>query len=99
MSTELTLPVLAEQINAEHAAGLASARDAIHRAIKVGELLLKAKARMGHGQFGDWIRQNCSFKTRMAQRYIQTFRDRNPARNSNAHWQCAYGRDAGRRHH
>lgn len=47
------LVVLANAINEEHQKCEAAARDALQHALRVGELLLKAKARVSHARRGD----------------------------------------------
>jgi hypothetical protein len=76
LTIQATLPDLAERINAEHAACLLAARDAVARAIEVGRLLVEAKAHARHGQWADWISENCSFGLRQAQNYMRAYRNR-----------------------
>jgi hypothetical protein len=68
----LALPAgIASDIRAEHQAALAAARDAVAHAIRAGELLLEAKAALGHGEFGPWLAANVEFSARTAQGYMQ----------------------------
>jgi hypothetical protein len=86
---EQDLADLASQINDEHAACVRSANDAVKRAIEVGRLLVRAKQAVPHGDFTVWVKANCTFRPRMAQRYMQSFHDRNrldsQMRNGSAH--------------
>jgi hypothetical protein len=74
LGPKATLDELAKEINAEHEASLGSARDAISRAIRVGGLLIRAKDKVAHGEFAEWIKYNCRFGARMAQRYMRAHR-------------------------
>jgi hypothetical protein len=91
MSTATLSPLtdLATRINAEHAACLASAQDAITRAIEVGRLLAEAKTQAQHGQWAAWVESNCSFAMRQAQNYMRVFHNRDQVeaqiRNGDSH--------------
>jgi hypothetical protein len=77
VSTGLSaLPELAKQINAEHAACMLAAQDAVARAIGVGRLLAEAKGLVRHGEWSGWIEKHCAFGVRQAQKYSQAFHDR-----------------------
>ena len=75
----LTAPVdlldLAGQINREHVQAEQSARTALTHALKAGELLLTAKAQVGHGAWLDWLRDNCKVSGRTAQAYMRLARE------------------------
>jgi hypothetical protein len=47
-----------------------SGRDAIAAAIKAGKYLNAAKALLGHGNWGNWLKENCKFSERTAERYM-----------------------------
>ena len=47
------------QINAAHEAIIDSERGALRHAIAAGELLTSAKAAVGHGNWEDWLAENC----------------------------------------
>lgn len=64
------LAVLAAEINQEHAAATAAAVSAIEHARNCGELLIKAKAEIGHGGFQLWLKSNCRVKERQARNYM-----------------------------
>jgi hypothetical protein len=76
MTIQRTLPDLAAQINAEHAACLAAASAAIGKAIDVGRLLVEAKAQVQHGEWAGWVEANCTFELRQAQNYMRAFAHR-----------------------
>jgi hypothetical protein len=77
MGTGLSaLPELVKQINAEHAACMLAAQDAVARAIGVGRLLAEAKGLVRHGEWSGWIEKHCAFGVRQAQKYSQAFQDR-----------------------
>ncbi len=50
-----TIDELAVEVRAEHARALASASAVVVHAIRCGELLLKAKARIPHGHWRRWV--------------------------------------------
>lgn len=64
-------PSLADQINAEHEAAVSKAREALEHARRAGELLLKAKEKVDHGEWLAWVRENCRFSVRTAQVYMR----------------------------
>jgi hypothetical protein len=76
MNEPAPLSDLAGQINAEHAACLASARDAVTRAIEVGRLLASAKGQVRHGEWAGWVEANCTFGLRQAQSYMRAHHNR-----------------------
>jgi len=47
---------------------------AVQKAMRIGELLTVQKAAIEHGQFVQWIEQNCPFSLRTAQRYMRIHR-------------------------
>lgn len=82
MSTAITVPAdLTAEIIAAHEAAFAAADDAVRKAIHCGDLLLKAKAEIKHGDFGAYVK-TLPFGERMAQRYMQaaTWAAANPTR-------------------
>ena len=46
-------------------------RDIVQRAIAVGEYLIEAKAKVPHGQWLRWLKDNCKLEERTIQRYIK----------------------------
>jgi hypothetical protein len=67
------LAELAERIKSEHSAIMSqmSGKGLVHRAIKLGEALIQAKEKVGHGEFLKWVAANCNVKKRTAQRYMR----------------------------
>lgn len=61
---------LAANIKAELALAKAGAESTVAAAIRVGELLLVAKEKVPHGQFQQWLTDNCHISIRHAQRYL-----------------------------
>jgi hypothetical protein len=43
----------------------------LKQALYLGDLLLQAKAKVGHGKFKRWLEKNCDLSERSAQRYMQ----------------------------
>lgn len=72
----MDLSGLATRINAEHAACLAAARDAVTRAIEVGRLLAEAKGQVRHGEWAGWVADRCTFGVRQAQSYMRAYHNR-----------------------
>lgn len=71
---------LAAQIKAEH---LAFVKGFMH-ALKCGDLLLEAKAKIGHGQWLTWLKDDCGgISERMAQRYMRAAEHRREIENLN----------------
>lgn len=66
-----TLDTLADRINGEHRACERAVVSAVRHAIAAGEMLLEAKEIAGHGNWGDWLRENFEGSERHAQRYMQ----------------------------
>lgn len=61
----------ARAINEEHCAAVAAQRHAVEHAARCGELLLAAKAEVGHGAFEKWIETHCEFAPRTARVYMR----------------------------
>lgn len=68
---EVSLPELAYEINREHQLCSDAMGDAVQHAIRVGELLIEAKAKCQHGEWLGWVEANCNFTDRTAQRYMR----------------------------
>src|SRR5262245_33269425 len=65
----------AAEINSAHVEAERWLREAVHKAIRVGELLLQAKEAIGrHGQWTAWLRENITFSDRLAQAYMRLAR-------------------------
>jgi len=77
------LRMLAERINAEHSAGEAAVKAALGQmsasldhAMNAGDLLLEAKAEVGHSNWKPWVRANCEVSVRRAEEYMYIARRR-----------------------
>jgi len=69
-----SLSTLASQINSEHKKCEDSLRAGLAHAMRVGELLIKAKTAADHGDWSAWIDANCEFSQRLAQKYMRVAR-------------------------
>jgi hypothetical protein len=67
---------LAKQINETIEAMERAFRNNVWRAIEVGDLLIEAKKRVGHGSFEAWLRDHCKLSFSTARRYIAFAKDR-----------------------
>jgi hypothetical protein len=67
------LDELAEKIKAEHQAIVAAmqGKGLLLRAMKIGQDLIDAKAKLDHGQWLPWLKDKCDLKERSAQRYMR----------------------------
>jgi hypothetical protein len=66
--------VLGARIRAEHEAGERSAKEAVRRYRRCGDLLAQAKDALGHGHFGPFLART-GIKPRSAQVYMQLARE------------------------
>ena len=73
MNTTLTtdLTTLAEQINQEHLEAGAAISQSLQHARRAGELLIQAKAQVGHGEWGGWLEKHFHGSARTAQSYMR----------------------------
>src|SRR5918996_452882 len=69
------LDSLAFYIKRNHEWAHDHAHKAVDHALTTGKLLLQAKALVPHGQWGAWLKNNCSLTDRTAQRYMRVARD------------------------
>src|SRR5262245_50637428 len=84
---EPTLEKIAAQIRYEHNAATNTAKSALRHAMAAGDLLLKAKAQVPHGEWLGWLSDNCPMiSVRTAQAYMQIARQRPKIEAANA--QC-----------
>lgn len=67
----MSLAQLAVKINAEHEATEKAAQASIQHARAAGDMLRKAKATVGHGNWLPWLEQHCQFSRRTAQTYMK----------------------------
>lgn len=65
---------LAVRINHEHERCASAAQTAIGHAIAAGELLIEAKAEIGHGRWSAWLEENFAASARTAQGYMRLAR-------------------------
>jgi hypothetical protein len=68
------LPVLAAMIREAHDAARIAARFSAERAIEAGNLLIEAKATIGHGHWLPWLKQHVGVSERTAQGYMRIAR-------------------------
>jgi len=61
---------LANRIKTAHADVRNAAKNIIRRAIDAGVALIEAKARVPHGEFLQWVEENCGFSERTAHNYM-----------------------------
>jgi hypothetical protein len=69
------LPALAAEIEQEHQAAHRAGLTMIEHAKRCGDLLIKAKAEVGHGEWLPWLDANVSFCQRTAQGYMKLARE------------------------
>src|SRR5262249_10970346 len=65
---------LARQINEEHGQAEEELRSGILHARSAGEILLRVKDRLQHGEWLPWVRANLQFSERTAQNYMRIAR-------------------------
>lgn len=66
----------AEEINQEHRLARSKAESAVQHAIRCGELLMRQKAELKHGEFKPWIETNCEFSYQSARVYMNATRQK-----------------------
>jgi len=66
----------AEAIKTEHLLYEQSIKKGLAHAMRAGELLLEVKRSIEHGQFSEWVLNNCSFSLRTAQNYMRFYTQR-----------------------
>jgi hypothetical protein len=71
-----TIP-LDEEINQEHHLARSCAETAVQHAVRCGELLVEQKARLEHGEFGNWIAAHCEFSQATANNYMRSAQNPN----------------------
>src|SRR5262249_7618327 len=73
-ATSNYLADLAARIKAEHEAATAFIKQSLERAIRAGELLIEAKAKLKHGQWLPWLREHCRMSERTGSHYMRLAR-------------------------
>jgi hypothetical protein len=77
MNKRKALDALAAQINAEHDECTAAFKRGLDHAMRAGDLLIQAKALVGHGKWLPWFREHCPYMSeRTAQVYMRLARHR-----------------------
>lgn len=71
-----SLKVLAKDIESYHQAAHRAARVAIDHALRCGEMLLEAKAKVAHGEWLPWLAANTTIGARQAQNYMRLARNK-----------------------
>ena len=70
------LTAISTQINSAHRECLSAMRSSIDHAIKAGDLLVQAKALVNHGDWLNWVSDNCSFSERTARAYMRVAKNK-----------------------
>ena len=73
---KLSLPKKAQEIARLHREILSSLKMTIEKAIRIGELLVQAKAELEHGQWLPWLNNNVPFGVTTAWRYAACYEHR-----------------------
>ena len=63
----------AKEINDLHKEVFGAAKMTLEKAIKAGELLVKCKAGMPHGEWMSWMEDNLEFSQQQASRYMRAY--------------------------
>ena len=66
---------LASEIRLKHDQATEAAGTAIRLATEAGDLLIKAKEQLPHGNWGAWVQENCRFSERTARGYMRLARE------------------------
>jgi hypothetical protein len=83
VQAQLATTDAAAEIIRLHAEILAAARTTIQKAIRIGELLLQEKQRVGHGKWLPWIKANVGFSERTVRNYIRVYDNRDRLKSAN----------------
>jgi len=88
---ELAIRIREEHTAAEQAAKAAKQADknAFDHAVEAGRTLIVAKDRLGHGEWGGWLKKNCEISERQAQRYMQIARGADQIRHTMSDLPCS----------
>jgi hypothetical protein len=74
--TELSLQSVGKEVSRLHREILCAAHQSLNKAIRIGELLYRAKTKAEHGAWLTWLRANVNFSERTAQRYMSCYERR-----------------------
>lgn len=66
---------ISNEINVAHNKVVEACRSSVGHAIKAGELLIKAKSVVIHGEWGNWLKDNLILSKRTAQAYMRLARE------------------------
>ena len=69
-----SLTDLAQEINKEHHLCDESLKAGLEHAMSAGKLLIRAKEQMKHGDWLNWLKENCECSERTAQAYMRVVR-------------------------
>src|SRR5450759_4251886 len=83
-----SLADLAARIRTYHQATVAALRTSVIHAMAAGELLIEAKAQVGHGHWLPWLAKNCAISERTAQLYTKLAKNRATIEKAMANPQC-----------
>ena len=72
-----------DEISRLHREIFQQAESMLVKVLRIGELLLTQKQRIGHGQFAKWVGENLPFTVRTAQNYMKVFRNKDKIKNEN----------------
>jgi hypothetical protein len=72
-----------EEIRKIHGEILHSLKTSLGKAIRIGELLIKQKERLTHGQFSPWIKNNLPISDRTVQNYMRLYREKDRLKTEN----------------
>jgi hypothetical protein len=65
-----------QEIVTLHQEIVGSLKSSLEKAIRIGDLLLKQKEELQHGQFISWVDEHLPFTVRTAQNYMRLFRNK-----------------------
>ena len=70
-----TLPTsYKNRINEKHKILTEGLKKSVKLAVQIGQLLTEAKDKLEHGQFIEWVNNNCLFTDRTAENYMKLYR-------------------------
>jgi Protein of unknown function (DUF3102) len=72
--TEVESTMIADTINREHDMAITAAASAMEHAARCGELLIKQKKGLKHGEWQAWVAANLAFSVDTAQNYMEAAR-------------------------